>query len=50
MSSQRKMRAEKRAQSTNPINFTCGECFQVHKFDSEYPYKCDKEVNVDGVE
>jgi len=44
MSSQRKARAEARVASTDPINFTCGVCKQVHAFDSKDPYKCFKDI------
>jgi len=40
MSSQRKIRADKRATYGDPINFTCGICHQVHKFNSDKPYDC----------
>jgi len=36
MSSQRKVRAEKREAQDNPINFTCGECHQVHEYNEGY--------------
>lgn len=41
MSTQRKMRAEVRAESNDPINYTCGVCHQVHKFDKDKPFICD---------
>jgi len=40
MSTQRKLRAEKRQKQEAPINYTCGHCAQVHKYDKEKPYKC----------
>lgn len=40
----RAARRKKQVDSENPINFTCGECHQVHPYDSENPYACpDKE-------
>jgi len=53
MSSQRQMRKERRESSIDPINFTCGICKQVHKFNSDDEYKCiiDKvEVISDGAQ
>jgi len=45
MSSQRQIRAEKRAEHSDPINFTCGDCKKVHPFNSADPYMCpNKEV------
>jgi len=34
--SQHKNRAEKRAEQKDPINFTCGICKQVHKYEGSY--------------
>lgn len=38
-----KKRAEKRAEQSDPINFTCGLCRRVHPFDAESPYGCPDE-------
>lgn len=47
-----KKRADLRAKHKDPINFTCGVCGQVHKFDKENPYICpnkkDEEEGEDG--
>lgn len=43
MSDMRKKRAEERAKHSDPINYTCGVCKQVHPFDPEKPYECSKE-------
>jgi len=40
MSSQRKLRAEKRAKYKAPKNYTCGACRKVHVYDKEKPYEC----------
>jgi len=39
-----KDRAKKRAEHSNPINYTCGECRQVHKFDKKHPYICEDNI------
>ena len=44
------MRAEKRAERNNPINFTCGVCAQVHPFDSENPYDCPEDLVNEALE
>ena len=36
MSTQRKLRAEKRMKNENPINFTCGVCGRVHEYTEDY--------------
>jgi len=43
MSTQRKKRAEKREAETAPINFTCGLCRRVHKFNENYECVEDKQ-------
>lgn len=50
MSTQRKMRAEKRAAMKDPKNYTCGECHQVHKFDSKHPYECANNIKTEARE
>lgn len=37
-------RSEKRAKHSDPINYTCGACRKVHKFDRNNPYVCEKEI------
>lgn len=49
MSTQRKMRADKRAENQDPINFTCGVCMQVHEFISGKPYECTNKIVVEKV-
>jgi len=44
MSSQREERKKKRMENQNPINYTCGECKQVHKYDSVNPYICENKI------
>jgi len=34
--SEHSKRAKKRAEGEDPINFTCGKCMQVHKFNEGY--------------
>jgi len=34
-------RKESRAAHSEPLNYTCGLCRQVHKFNSEKPYVCE---------
>lgn len=43
MSTQRKKRAEVREAGNDPVNYTCGVCKQVHKFNPDKPYICEKE-------
>jgi len=40
MSSQRRSRKDKQNSNSNPINYTCGVCKQVHEFDDAKPYQC----------
>ena len=40
MPTPRHIRREKRAMYSEPINFTCGVCKQVHSFDEKNPYEC----------
>ena len=49
MSSQRKIRAEKREKRETPQNFTCGVCGCVHKYLDDF-YKCEKEITPDDEE
>ena len=49
MGEARKERQETRAQHKDPINYTCGECRRVHKFNSKKPYICeDKKADGDN--
>ena len=41
MGEARKKRKEIKEQHNNPINYTCGECRRVHKFNPEKPYICE---------
>jgi len=36
----RKERRQTLSEHNDPINYTCGRCMQVHKFNSETPYEC----------
>ena len=40
MSSQRQARKDKQNSNSNPINYTCGVCRQVHKYVDDKPYEC----------
>ena len=40
----RKDRALKRAEHSDPINYTCGICRRVHRFDKANPYICEDAV------
>ena len=40
MSARRKEKKELIAKHNPPINFTCGGCKRVQKFDSKNPYFC----------
>lgn len=40
MSTQRKIRKDKQVSEQEPINFTCGKCRKVHKYDSDNHLKC----------
>jgi len=53
MSKQRQNRKDRGAEHQDPINFTCGICKQVHRFNVEMPYQCvlidtTKESDGDG--
>lgn len=41
--SEHKKRAEKRAEHSNPINFTCGKCHQVHEYNDGFTCENDFE-------
>jgi len=46
-----KERKKVRAEHNPPINFTCGLCRKVHKYNPETPLECpDKEVEAVPVE
>jgi len=47
MVSSHKQRQAHRAKYLDPINYTCGECRQVHKFDKEKPYECPNKKEVE---
>jgi len=42
-------RKEERARHADPINFTCGECRKVHKFNGSYDCT-DKKEEIEGDE
>ena len=44
MSEARNQRKKHRSEEHDPINYTCGKCKRVHKFDSEKPYVCEYDI------
>ena len=44
MSEKRNLKKIYQSEQHDPINYTCGICRRVHKFDSKLPYVCENVV------